>query len=173
MDLVPIIQAHVARCAITPSAARRQGAAGVVQAARSFLAQLDLQLFGNPNPGLFSKALEAETGRLGSSLPKLARSWGLSRKLLNIFLRDALYNRHLSAHYGLGSTEHLLELPLDSITGRWLREIAGRGRAPRLVRGQATDANGQRGIPGCGTWLCPGNRCGSGAPRRALVGETR
>ena len=130
MDLVPIIQAHVARCAITPSAARRQGAAGVVQAARSFLAQLDLQLFGNPNPGLFSKALEAETVRLGSSLPKLARSWGLSRKLLNIFLRDALYNRHLSAHYGLGSTEHLLELPLDSITGRCLREIAGRGRLP-------------------------------------------
>ena len=49
---------------------------------------------------------------------------------MNIFLRDALCNRHLSACYGLGSTEHLFELPLDSITGRGLREIAGRGRLP-------------------------------------------
>ena len=130
MDLVPIIQAHVARVAITPSAARRQGAKGVVQAARRFLAESDLRPFGTSDRARFGDALDLETDRLGSSLPAPAGTWGLSRKLLNIFLRDALYTHYLCDHYGLAPSEHLLELPLDSITAGKLRKIAGRGRLP-------------------------------------------
>jgi hypothetical protein len=137
VDLLPIIQAHVARVAITPSAARRQGAAGVVAAARSHLAQMPLTPFGAPSR--FVERLDQATLTLQRSLPGPAQSWGLSRKLLNLFLRDALYTKYLSETHKLESVEHLLEVPLDSITAGALRKRAGRGQLPRWISVKALD----------------------------------
>ena len=66
---------------------------------------------------------------LQGSLPKSGRSWGLARKLLNIFLRDSLYTGYLNKAYGLRAAERFLEIPLDSITAERIRE-----RMPELPR---------------------------------------
>lgn len=50
-----------------------------------------------------------------------AASWGLARKLLNIFLRDSLYTSYLASAYGLAAAEELFKIPLDSITARRIR----------------------------------------------------
>jgi hypothetical protein len=64
-------------------------------------------------------------------MPADARSWGLARKLLNIFLRDALYTTYLADAFKLQEAESLLEIPLDSITAGHLRKEDGGRMLPR------------------------------------------
>lgn len=131
MDLERVVQAHIARVAITPSAARGQGASGVVHAARVHLAQLDLSRFCRG--GEFPQLLDEETEALISVLPRAAQSWGLARKLVNIFLRDASYTVHLREPYRLSTVEALLEVPLDSITATELKRTQPPGALPAWV----------------------------------------
>ena len=70
----------------------------------------------------FQRALDRQTQRLVVVFPRGRGSWGLARKLLNIFLRDCLYTAYLNDAYGLGAAEGLLEIPLDSITANRLRQ---------------------------------------------------
>ena len=69
------------------------------------------------------------TRRLQACLPRRAASWGLARKLLNIFVRDSLYTSYLAKKYGLIAMERFLEIPLDSITSKRIRK-----KAPELPR---------------------------------------
>src|SRR5262249_55604340 len=125
------VQQRCARVAVGASTVRGQRAPGLVQAARAHLATLDLQQFGVSGPALFRRRLDRATERLARSLPLRGRSWGVARKLLNIFLRDALYTSYLREAFRLDRAEHLLELPLDSITAKRLQAEVGRGRLPR------------------------------------------
>lgn len=72
------------------------------------------------NPQLFYRRLDLATEHLKGSLPVSAQRWGISRKALNIFLRNAFYNGYLNQEYGLAAAEWLFEIPLDSITGNTL-----------------------------------------------------
>lgn len=103
---------------------------GTAAAARTHLAKVRLSGFVGAKPQ-FDRALDEETYKLMRALPRGARHWGLSRKLLNIFLRDAFYNRFLCREYGLNRIEHWLELPLDSHVGKRLNEQSGSGDLPR------------------------------------------
>jgi hypothetical protein len=94
----------------------------VGKSARSFLVRLNLAQFGTDNRQAFKRTLDGATKRLQRELPKRGRSWGLARKLLNIFLRDSLYTGYLSRAYGLRAAERFLEIPLDSITAKRIRE---------------------------------------------------
>ena len=123
-------QVRTARIAASGSATRRQGP-GAARAARRFLATVELRRFGVPSAATFRQHLDKATGRLVGALPRTARSWGLARKLLNIFLRDALYTTYLCKRFGLRTAEKFFEIPLDSITSRQLRAAAGRGALPR------------------------------------------
>jgi hypothetical protein len=67
------------------------------------------------------------------ALPRAGRSWGVARKVLNIFLRDALYTVYLRDAFRLGRGEGLFELPLDSITAQRLRACVPRGQLPPWV----------------------------------------
>src|SRR5206468_315193 len=80
----------------------------------------NLAQFGTNNQLAFRRALDRTTERLQGELP--GRSWGLARKLLNIFLRDSLYTGYLSRAFGLRAAERFLEIPLDSITAKRIRE---------------------------------------------------
>jgi len=80
--------------------------------------------FATRDRASFERALDGHTRRLIVALPKRGATWGLARKLLNIFLRDSLYTGYLSKAYGLASAEGLLEIPLDSITAKHLRKAA-------------------------------------------------
>jgi hypothetical protein len=124
------VQARAARIAVSASATRSQGG-GVVLAARFFLEAIPLAQFSCARPRTFSRHLDDATLALRRSLPPNCRSWGLARKLLNIFLRDALYTCYLRDKYELGRSEAFMEIPLDSITTKKLRESAGRRVLPR------------------------------------------
>lgn len=135
MPTVPFleaVQSRAARIACGSSATRGQGA-GVVSAGRQFLAQLPLAQFSVSRPRLFEQRLDETTRQLCASFPQSAQSWGLARKVLNIFLRDALYTTYLADKYGLKESEANLEVPLDSITARHLCKAAGRGVLPRWL----------------------------------------
>jgi hypothetical protein len=135
MPIVPFIEAvqtRAARIACSVSATRGQGA-GVVASGREFLAQLPLAQFAVSRPSLFQRHLDEATQGLCNAFPKSGRSWGLARKVLNIFLRDALYTTYLSEKFGLSRAEQCFEVPLDSITARHLRQAAGRGALPRWL----------------------------------------
>ena len=128
--LLRAVQSRAARVAVGASTVRGAGNAGVAAASREFLAGVDLRPFGTPQAARFEKALEAETRRLQAHLPHRARKWGLARKVLNIFLRDCLYTGYLADAYSLGRAEHHMELPLDAITTRSLRDHSEPGELP-------------------------------------------
>jgi len=100
--------------------------------ARRFLKNVDLQEFKVRNEKLFRERLDAATGTLAAHFPKGAReNWGAARKVLNIFLRDVLYNRYLCSHFGFDDIEHWLEVPLD---GHVAKGLQTRNRGKRLSR---------------------------------------
>ncbi len=123
-------QSRAARIAVGASATRRSGK-GTVEAARAYLRSLELAQFSVAKPRLFRDRVDRVTDELRRALPPKAGTWGLARKLINIFLRDALYTTYLCEEFGLGAAENLFELPLDSITSWYLRYYAGRGVLPR------------------------------------------
>lgn len=122
------IQRMLARGAVGPSTVRGQGPPGVAAAVRSFLAVLRLEPFGTSDARKFAAELDRQTSRLMEALPDGAQTWGLARKCLNIFLREALYNVYLREEYGLERAEALCEIPLDSLVAEGLRS-----RRPRTL----------------------------------------
>jgi len=102
-----------------------------VKSARDFVSTLKLQPFGTQDRRLFARRLEAATSQLQGTLPRGASSWGLARKLLNIFLRDCLYNTYLRRAHKLRKAEQYFEVPLDSIIAKRLRKEAS--KLPRWV----------------------------------------
>ncbi len=118
------IQCFVARTAIGPSTARNQGASNVVASAREFFTNLNLDSLSKSKCHLFEDYLNETTLILQKRLPKKANSWGLSRKMVNLFFRDCIYNIYLRSHYKLKSLEPFLEIPLDSITANALKEAS-------------------------------------------------
>src|SRR4051812_4431838 len=117
------VQARAARVAITASATRGQKAPGLVERARDFCVRLDLKQFSTTDRVVFKERLDKETDRLLAMLPRAAQRWGVSRKLLNIFLRDCLYTQYLANYYRLNEAEKFFEVPLDSISGKACIEL--------------------------------------------------
>jgi len=117
-------QSRIARGAVEASAVRGRGNAGVVTSARAFLRRVNLKAFSTSQPKKFTTALDRNTKALRARLPHKARLWGVARKALNLFLRDCLYNKYLNEAYSLDRASRLLELPLDSFTGKALVEHA-------------------------------------------------
>lgn len=128
-EFIDAVQARAARVTVGASALRGQGA-GIAVPARAFLATLPLAEFSVSRADLFQLRLAKATSALRCRFPAGTGSWGLSRKLLNIFLREALYTRYLADRYRLLKTEFLLELPLDSITAKKLRALPNGGLPP-------------------------------------------
>jgi hypothetical protein len=124
-NLTKAIKKRTAIVAVGPSTARGQGAPGVVDALRGALEQVPLARFSTSRQEKFLRALDGSTRSIMSALPRLARSWGLARKCLNIFLRDCFYNAYLRDAYGLAVAEPWFEVPLDRVVADGLRENAG------------------------------------------------
>jgi hypothetical protein len=93
--------------------------AGTVENAQEFFRKLDdVGQFVATSEHEFRQVLDRITDELRCKLP--GKQWGAARKFLNIFLRDALYNRFLCEYYKLALIEPFLEVPLDGLVGRWL-----------------------------------------------------
>jgi hypothetical protein len=125
-ELLHAAHSRVARLAIGPSTVRGKKSKGVISNVRRFLRSIQLQSFGVSDRAAFRRVLDRTTDRLARKLPKHSRQWGLARKVLNMFLRDCLYNFYLRREHSLHRVERFLELPLGSITARQVRQATRR-----------------------------------------------
>jgi hypothetical protein len=125
--LVELIQRYVAVTSVGASEVRGSPA-GTADAARAFLACLDLHRFGTANAEAFQSELDSATEKLVERIP--AHAWGVARKVLNIFLHNAFYNHYLRTEYQLDLAESLFEVPVDSAVARGLRSRAGKDNLP-------------------------------------------
>src|SRR5438309_2039564 len=114
-DFIRHIHIYVARYSVSASAVRGQRAPGLVAAARKYLAEVPLRTFALRSHSRFLRNLDTHTEQLRGALPHGARAWGVARKVLNIFLRNALYTGYLRERYHLDVAEEWYEVPLDSI----------------------------------------------------------
>jgi len=129
-DFIKTLQRKVATTAVGPSALRGQGK-GVLRTSQDFLARMSLTQVPKSSEKRYRLWLDRQTELLLNSLPIRNRPWGAARKAINLFLRDALYNKYLSKQFKLQSIETWLEVPLDSVVAKGLKLHSNRGELPR------------------------------------------
>ncbi|MFN7559170.1 MAG: hypothetical protein ACK5RX_07400 [bacterium] len=123
-DLICDLRSRVARLAVGASTVRGKGNKGAGEAARKYFLCIDLHEMASCSVATYPLFLDRHTDWMLAKLPEGASRWGLARKLINIYLRDVVYSRHLCDHFrGIAELESLLELPLDSLTGRGLIDL--------------------------------------------------
>lgn len=130
-SFITTLRKRVASAAIGASTIRRMGPKGTAVRARRFLARVNLNRLRVDSNREFEQVLDHITESFLRALPRKARRWGLARKVLNIFLRDAAYNRYLSRRFGLRKVERWMEVPLDSHVGKQLRASSDGRHLPR------------------------------------------
>lgn len=128
MTIDPIQLQRFTSAGITQSAVRLgkagTGVTGMRSAAREFCSRIKLGEL--PKATAYPVSLDKWTKQLARQLPKGGQCWGVARKCLNIFMRDARYNVYLCEAYPrLKCLEHVLEVPLDSYTAKGLLGEAG------------------------------------------------
>jgi len=106
---------------------------GVVAAAREALHNVDLKPYGVATADSFRSRLDADTENVRLALPDGTQFWGVARKVLSIFLRGALYNTYLTAHFGLSDLDACYEIPLDSLSAAGIRDNTSERPLPRWV----------------------------------------
>ena len=112
---------------ITPSVVRgNKGMVGCADFAREHLSEkLDLSRFVVKTEKDFLDVLENETAKFIQEAKEKSNqafilSWGLARKILNIYLRDIVYCRYF-VNYKINAAH--LEIPLDSIVFKKIKEF--------------------------------------------------
>ncbi len=121
VETLNLLQRRIASTSIGPSTARGMGPKGTIEAARSYLASLNLSKFTVESEPQFRQVLNRVTRAYVKNLPEGGQHWGPARKFLNIFLRGVVYNRYLCQEYDLYQIEPWLEVPLDSHVANGLR----------------------------------------------------
>ena len=119
-----------ATAAIGNSALRNQGK-GILRKAQQHCSEIDLSIYSSFNEQEFLLQLDKETEIMLDSFGLKKRPWGAARKALNLFFRDALYNKYLSKEYNLENIEKFLEIPLDSVVSYGLKKRGKRGQLPK------------------------------------------
>jgi hypothetical protein len=125
------MQRYVAWLSVGPSTVRGQRTPGLVAQCRRMLAAINLESLAVNEDAKFRALLDERTLALQHDLPSGCQHWGLARKLLNIFLRSALYNTYLRERFKLAQAEAFLELPLDRQTATGLISRSASHRLPR------------------------------------------
>lgn len=123
-QLITGIHKKLAIDSVGASTVRGQGVSGIVDSARAYLGNIDLIAFSVQDADVFRGVLDRETELLRKSLPQRAQTWGIARKCLNIFLREAFYNAYLREYYHLTIAEEWYEIPLDNVVAKKLRRRA-------------------------------------------------
>jgi hypothetical protein len=135
--LIRQLQLREARLAVGPSTVRGQPS-GTAAKARQALLAVKLGPFGTRDHAAFCRALDRETSRVRRALPQ--PSWGLARKILNIFLRGCLYNVYVRDHYHLDRAEAWYEVPLDQLVATNLERLCREGEVPTWYTVKALEA---------------------------------
>jgi len=128
-NFISKMQRKVAISAVGPSAVRGRKGGKIIKVVHDFLAETGLASVPRTRQAEFLDWLDQRTSALQDRLParrgkkRPRRPWGIARKAINLFLRDAVYNKYLSGRFGLDRLEAWLELPLDSQVARRLRQF--------------------------------------------------
>jgi len=123
MPPIELIQKRIANISVGPSTVRRQPE-GTAAIARKYLWQpIVIKHFSKvKNEKDFKNRLNTHTSKLKDKLP--SKSWGIARKVLNLFLFQAVQDINLNKKYALDKLINYLELPLDNTNGKNLKEFA-------------------------------------------------
>ncbi len=130
---IRLMQDRIAELAVGASAVRNQGAPEITRNARQTLKRLRLQSFGIKTEREFKARLNRATRKILDQLPEGAQNWGTARKIINLFLRDVVYNRYLCKYFKLEQIQGWLEVPLDSFTAKGIRRNAARKDVPKWI----------------------------------------
>lgn len=122
---------RTAEAAYGQSSLRKQGAAGIIQAARSSASKLDLLHLSQQTSESFLVYLDGVTVDFLEEFPDGAKNWGAARKAVNLFLRDATYNADLNREFKLSAIRPFLEVPLDKDVATGLRAEAEGKELPK------------------------------------------
>jgi hypothetical protein len=137
----PAISEHCRRLANTTIGAttlRKQGAVGVVAAARAFVARIDLSTVGGfLTVDAFAAYLDFLTDDLVKALPTADSSFGAACKAINLYLAEAYYHQFVCRAYGLDRVAPWMEVPLNSQTASFLAVAGSSGDATLVGRGSS------------------------------------
>jgi hypothetical protein len=133
-NLTKSIADFIAITSIGNSTIRNMGEAGNNEKVREFLKTIPLEIFFEKvqSDSNFRKWLNIQTRKLIRSVKFHGNGFGPSRKCINIYLRNILYNGIICDYYGLkiGSPAYKnainrLEIPIDSFSAKGLIRDAG------------------------------------------------
>ncbi|WP_055335324.1 hypothetical protein [Ralstonia solanacearum] len=157
-----LIQLRMAHSAVGPSTIRGMAPAGTIGHVRDFLGGYNLRHLKRWTQRTYTARLDEMTAallaHLRASVPERALEWGGCRKCVNIFLRNAMYNRYLAEKYQLDRLEPWMEVPLDSHvaeglwdegipdTPRWETVIGLTREVSEIWQGVASVASARKGI---------------------------
>lgn len=131
IEFLRFMQRYQANIAIGGSTLRNQGGEGVVEAARSFLATLDLSKLKTIQPAAYPDILNEWTCALKEQLPDGAKNWGTARKAINVFMVQVFLNKYLAEEYDMEKLKDVLETPLDSDAAEGLQTSNPEARLPK------------------------------------------
>ncbi|MEX0929186.1 MAG: hypothetical protein WD266_04195 [Balneolales bacterium] len=115
------LQQKTAYEAITPSLLGFQYEITEMHDLWNFAVNLDLTRFSTKAGEEFHRTLNETTDALTNTLSAENRTWGTARTALNLFLKEAHYNRYLSEVYHLYLSEHFFETPVNDTAAAALR----------------------------------------------------
>jgi hypothetical protein len=118
---IGLIQKRIANTSVGTSTVRGQPK-GTAIIARKQLQSVNLKDFSDASEDQFTNVLDAYTEKLKNKLP--SNSWGIARKVLNIFLFQAAHDVFLNRNYTLDKITRYLEVPLDNPNAKKLKKIA-------------------------------------------------
>jgi hypothetical protein len=117
---IDLIQKRIANISVGTSTVRGQPK-GTVTIARKYLQSVNLKDFSEGSEDHFRTVLDTNTDKMKHELP--SNSWGIARKVLNIFLFQAAHDVFLNRNYSLDKIIRYLEVPLDNPNAKKLKEI--------------------------------------------------
>lgn len=119
---------YVAQVSVGPSTTQSYKRADSNFHYADFLARLNLASLASKDEAQFAAWLNGRSTALSRKIVPTKNpgvsTWGMARKILNIFLHNVYYTRILSDTYNLNAIEDYLEVPLDSHVVTWLLRIA-------------------------------------------------
>ena len=120
---IDLFQKRIANISVGSSTVRGQPKR-TVKIAREYLKSINLRDFSRiNNEEEFNHLLDVHTNKLREELP--SKSWGIARKILNLFLFQTSHDIFLNRRYSLDKLIPYLEVPLDNPNAKKLKIFAG------------------------------------------------
>lgn len=123
--LIELVQKRIANISVGASTVRGQpkGTKGI---AIDYLQSVNLKDFSDvTGEAHFKNLLDKRTNELKDKLPSSPRGrWGIARKVLNIFLFQAVHDILLNRNYTFDKIITYLEVPLDNKNAKKLKKFA-------------------------------------------------